>query len=66
MFVRVYSVSVLSCVGSDIALGSSPVQGVLPTVCKIWKLSDMFRNENRPEGLISQREKMKIPSSGPL
>jgi hypothetical protein len=37
MFVCVYSVFVLSCVGSGLAMGWSLVQGVLPTVfkCKI-------------------------------
>jgi hypothetical protein len=38
MFVYVYSVSVLPCVGSDLATGWSPVEGVLPTVYKIKKL----------------------------
>jgi hypothetical protein len=32
MFVWVYSVFVLSCVGSGLAKNSSPIQGVLPTV----------------------------------
>jgi hypothetical protein len=36
--VCVYSVFVLSCVGSGLATGWSPVQGVLPTVYKIKKL----------------------------
>jgi hypothetical protein len=35
MNVCVYSVFVLPCVGSGLATGWSPVQGVLPTVCKI-------------------------------
>jgi hypothetical protein len=35
---RVYSVFVLPCVGSGLARGRSPVQGVLPTVYKIKKL----------------------------
>jgi hypothetical protein len=30
-----YSLFVLSCVGSGYVTGSSPVQGTLPTVCKI-------------------------------
>jgi hypothetical protein len=34
MFVCVYSVFVLSCVGSGLATGRSLVQGVLPTVYK--------------------------------
>jgi predicted membrane chloride channel (bestrophin family) len=35
LFVRVYSVSVVLCVGSGLATGSSPVQGGLPTVYNI-------------------------------
>jgi hypothetical protein len=38
MFVYVYSVFVLSCVGSGLMTGWSPVQGVLPTVKMITKL----------------------------
>jgi hypothetical protein len=53
----VYSVFVLSCVGSSHAKGWSPVQGVLPTVSVI--LVHSFRlilNGNRPEGLIRKEE----------
>jgi hypothetical protein len=39
MSVCVYSVFVLSCVCSRLATGWSPVQGVLPTVYKIKKLT---------------------------
>jgi hypothetical protein len=35
--VCVYSVSVLSCVGSGLATGSSSVQGVVPAVYRIKK-----------------------------
>jgi hypothetical protein len=38
MSVYIYSVLMLSCVGSGLATGWSPVQGVLPTVCRIKKL----------------------------
>jgi hypothetical protein len=38
MFVCVYSVLVLSCVGSGLAAGRYPAQGVLPTVYMIKKL----------------------------
>jgi hypothetical protein len=38
MFLYVYSVSVLSCAGSGLATGWSPVQAVLPIVYKIKKL----------------------------
>jgi hypothetical protein len=38
MFVCVYSVCVVLCVGSGIATGWSPVQGVLPTLYNIKKL----------------------------
>jgi hypothetical protein len=34
MFVCFYSLFVLSCIGSGLATGWSPVQGVLPTVYK--------------------------------
>jgi hypothetical protein len=39
MFVYVYYVFVLSCIGSGLATGRSLVQGVLPTVykCKIME-----------------------------
>jgi hypothetical protein len=36
--VRVYSVCVVLCVGSGLAKGWSPVQGVLPTEYRIRKL----------------------------
>jgi hypothetical protein len=35
MSVRVSSVFVLSYIGSGLAKGWSPVQGILPTVCKM-------------------------------
>jgi hypothetical protein len=38
MSVCVYSVCVVLCIGSGLATGWSPVQGVLPTVCRIKKL----------------------------
>jgi hypothetical protein len=34
----VFSVCVILCVGSGLAMGCSPVQGVLPTVYRIKKL----------------------------
>jgi hypothetical protein len=40
---RLFCVCVVLCVGSDRATGWSPVEGVLPTVCKIKKL------KNRPK-----------------
>jgi hypothetical protein len=36
MSVCIYSVFSLSCVGSGLATGTFPVQGVLPTVNKIY------------------------------
>jgi hypothetical protein len=47
---------VLSCVGSALATGWSPVQGVPPAVYKIHSLR-LILNENRPEGLIRQKKK---------
>jgi hypothetical protein len=38
MFVYIYSVFVLSCVGSGLATGLSIMEGVLPTVYKIKKV----------------------------
>jgi hypothetical protein len=48
MSVRVSSVFVLSCVGSGLATGWSPVRGVLPTVCS----SRLILMGNRPEGIL--------------
>jgi hypothetical protein len=45
MSVCVYSVSVLSYVGSGLATGSSPVQEVLPTVYRIKKLKRRPRSK---------------------
>jgi hypothetical protein len=45
--VCVYSVCVVLCVGSGLATGSSPVQGVLPTVCKIKKLKKRRRSNKK-------------------
>jgi hypothetical protein len=39
---------VLSCVGSDLATGKSPVQGVLPNVQKQIQIL----NQKMPEGVI--------------
>jgi hypothetical protein len=36
--VRLFYICVVLCVGSGLATGSSPVQGVLPTVCRTKKL----------------------------
>jgi hypothetical protein len=48
MSMCVYSVCVVLCVGSDLATGWSPVQGVLPTVYRIKKLKKRPRSN---EGL---------------
>jgi hypothetical protein len=45
----------LSCVGSSLATGLIPVQGVLPTVCKIHN-SRLILIENEPEGLTGKVE----------
>jgi hypothetical protein len=47
MFVCVYSVFVLSCVGSGLATGSSLVQGVLPVVYKC-KIKEPHKRRPRP------------------
>jgi hypothetical protein len=41
----VYALFVLSYVGSVLATGWSPVQGVLPTVYKIKKLKEAARTQ---------------------
>jgi hypothetical protein len=51
--VRLFCVCVVVCVGSGLAKGWSPVQGVLPTVCRFKKL----RKRPRSEGLYSHKEK---------
>jgi hypothetical protein len=62
MSVCVYSVFVLSCVGSGLATGWSPVQGVLPTVYRIKKLI------KRPgfKELYSHRDRDKLLKSASL
>jgi hypothetical protein len=54
MDVCVYYVFVLSCAGSGLATGLSPVQEVLPTVYIRLINSEVILNRNRPEGLIRQ------------
>jgi hypothetical protein len=46
MFVCVYSVFVLSCVGSGLATSRSLVQGVLPIVYKC-KITELHKEEAR-------------------
>jgi hypothetical protein len=44
---------VLSCVGSGLATGSSPVQGVLPNVQNIFiSFRSQILNRNNPKDLI--------------
>jgi hypothetical protein len=54
MDVCVYYVFVLYCVGSGLATGLSPVQGVLPTVYIRLRILEVILNGNGPEGLIRQ------------
>jgi hypothetical protein len=42
--VRLFYVCVVLCVGSDLTTGSSPAQGVLPTVYRIKKLKKRPRS----------------------
>jgi hypothetical protein len=48
-----------SCVSGGLAVGCSPFQGVLPTVCKIQSFR-LILNGNRQEGLAGQRKKKKM------
>jgi hypothetical protein len=45
--VRLFYVCVFLCVGSCLATGWSPVQGVLPTVCRVEKLKKLPRSSKR-------------------
>jgi hypothetical protein len=51
--VGVYCVFMLSCVGSGLATGWSPVQWLLPTIYRI-QISQLVLNENRQKGLIRE------------
>jgi hypothetical protein len=44
---RLFCICVVLCVGSGLAAGLSPVQGVLPTVYKIKKLKKRPRSNKR-------------------
>jgi hypothetical protein len=59
MSVYFYSVCVVLCVGSGLAMGSSPVHGVLPTVYRIKKL----KKRPRSKGLQSHRERKNTAES---
>jgi hypothetical protein len=54
MFACVYSVFVLSCVGSGLATGGSLVQGVLPTVCKC-KITEPHKEEAKARYGLQRR-----------
>jgi hypothetical protein len=48
-----FSCVVLSCVGSGLATGRSPVQGILSVVQnRFISFRNQIPNRNRPEGLI--------------
>jgi hypothetical protein len=47
MSVCIYSVYVVLCVDSDLATGSSPVQGVLPTVYRIKKPKKLSKSKKK-------------------
>jgi hypothetical protein len=57
--VRLFCVYVVLCVGSGLATGWSPVQGVLPTVYRIRNL----KKRSMSKGLYSHREKISSWSS---
>jgi hypothetical protein len=47
VYVRLFCVCIVLCVGSGLATGWSPVQGVLPTVYRIKKLKKRPRSNKR-------------------
>jgi hypothetical protein len=62
MDVCVYSVFVLSCVGSGLATGWLFVQGVLPIVCKC-KITEPHKRRPRPDmgcSAIQEEEELKV------
>jgi hypothetical protein len=58
MYVCIFSVLVLSFVGSSLVTGQCPVQRILTTVCKIHSFI-LILNGNRQEGPISRRKRKK-------
>jgi hypothetical protein len=60
MFVGVYSVFVLSCIGSGLTTGWSSVQGVLPTVYRVKKLKKLATSKGLYN--LRQRERAKSKS----
>lgn len=56
MYVCVLSMFVLSCLLGGLATTSSPVQGVIPAICKIHYIR-LILNGNRPECLSRRRKK---------
>jgi hypothetical protein len=62
--VRLFCVCVVLCVGSAIAEGWSPVQGVLPTVCRIKKLKKRPKSNKRTVELQIDRELSRAHKSG--
>jgi hypothetical protein len=61
--VRLFYVCVVLCTGSGLATGWSPIQGVLPTVCRINKL----KNGQGPKGCRAiERERESYCGTAPL
>jgi hypothetical protein len=46
VYVRLFCVCVVLCVGSGLAAGSFPFQGVLPTVCRLKKTEKVAKIYN--------------------
>jgi hypothetical protein len=57
MFMCVYSVGVVLCVGRGLAMGCSPVQGVLPTVYRIKKLKKNGQGPTEDSRSIDRHER---------
>jgi hypothetical protein len=61
MFVYVYSVFMLFCVGSGLATGWSPVQGIVPTVFKThdFRIKSEWEQARVPNSTRKKKEKKK-------
>jgi hypothetical protein len=66
MFVCIYSIFSLSCVGSGLTSVWSPVQGVLPTVCKKLKWNDSFHGCPMLQSGSNRNREISVETTGSL